>query len=185
MKNLLFRSYGVMKYHAVLTMSNSNQNNIETETKWKSPTHIWATAHFPAILKLLAFLFTLVTIKTMISLKWNSQISGASENRTHLLTIAARNTKYMTQVHTVATIHANVIRVFCPRLVNTVTFTYHRSTWIRYQSKSDNLINDCLNRTSVRYCFSVYINRQNGIKFLFQEQLHKDQKTIRPTLVSF
>jgi hypothetical protein len=30
-------------------------------------------------------------------------------NRTHLLTIAARNTTYMTQVHTVASIHANVI----------------------------------------------------------------------------
>ena len=29
--------------------------------------------------------------------------------RTHLLTIAARNTTYMTQVHTVASIHANVI----------------------------------------------------------------------------
>lgn len=50
----------------------------------------------------------------MIHLGWNSQIFGASENRAHLLTIAAGNTTYVTKAQSVVSIvgmaiHANVI----------------------------------------------------------------------------
>ena len=50
----------------------------------------------------------------MINLGWNSQISGSSENRAHLLTIIAGNTTYVTQAQSVVSIvgmdtHASVI----------------------------------------------------------------------------